>query len=448
MERLSAQDLMMVWPEDHGWAQDIGALAILDGRTLLDRDGRFSIEVARRHIGARLHLLPRFRQLLFRPRLGLGWPLWVDARSVDVAEHVRDVTLDPPADESQLLAACEELRRRALSRSRPLWEMWFLTGLPQGRVGLFIKLHHAIADGISGITALGAFFDVDLHPPEMDAPPWTPAPMPSTGELFADNVSRHAQGLRRLLGKVVHPADTVGSARRGWPAVLEMFAEGRAPRTSLNSCAIGSDRTFELVRTDLEVVKQIAHTKNATVNDVLLTAVAGGLRELLLYRGEEVEGVVLRAFVPVSLHADRESQARANLDGAMIVPLPIGEPDEVFRLQEIAAETVERKMKCRPQGGTLFRNRPIQKAGLRWFPHQRMMNTYVTNVPGPPMPLHFAGAPVLEVFPVVPLIGNMSIGVGALSYETQFNLTVVADRDLCPDVKAFANGMGALTART
>ena len=132
MDRLSAQDLMMLWPEELGWSQDIGALAILDGHGLLDADGRFQIERVRDRVQERLHLVPRFRQLLYRPGLGLGWPLWVDAPSIDLAEHVRVFPLAAPADEARLLLACEELRHRRLDRSRPLWELWFLPGLPDG----------------------------------------------------------------------------------------------------------------------------------------------------------------------------------------------------------------------------------------------------------------------------------------------------------------------------
>jgi hypothetical protein len=187
------------------------------------------------------------------------------------------------------------------------------------------------------------------------------------------------------------------------------------------------------------VVKRTAHAHDATVNDVLLTVVASGLRDLLRGRGEPVDGVVLRAFVPVSLHTG-VGQARGNLDGAMIVPLPIGEADELRTLRLIAAETAARKRKPRLPGGTLFRNAVIQRVALRAAPHQRVMNTYAANVPGPLVPLYFAGAPILELFPVVPLMANVSVGVGALSYAGQFNLTAVADKELCPDLGVFADG--------
>ena len=439
MDRLSAQDLMMLWPEELGWSQDIGALIVLDGRQLLDREGRFQIERMREQIQARLQLVPRFRQLLYQPGFGMGWPLWIDAPSVDVAEHVRLLPLAAPADEAQLLVACAELWQRRLDRSRALWEMWFLPGLPDGRVGLFMKMHHSIADGVAGIAALAAFVDAVPDPPAISQAPWTPAAPPSQRELFGDNLRRHLREVGHALSGLTHPAETVHQIRRGWPAAREAFLEGRAPQTSLNR-RIGSQRRYALVRSDLELVKRIAHTHHAKVNDVLMAAV-GGLRELLVGRAEPVEGLVLRAFVPVSLHTEQPGQARGNLDGGMIVPLPIGEPEDVRRLEMIAAETTLRKARRRPQGATLFPNVPIQRAALRLVHRQRVMNTYVANVPGPPIPLYFAGAPVLEVFPVVPIMANVSLGLGALSYAGQFNLTAVADRELCPDLEVFVQGV-------
>jgi hypothetical protein len=125
----------------------------------------------------------------------------------------------------------------------------------------------------------------------------------------------------------------------------------------------------------------------------------------------------------------------------MVVPLPIGVADDVRRLQLIAGETAYRRKKHRPPGGMLFGSIPIQRVALRLAPHQRVMNTYAANVPGPPVPLYFAGAEVLELFPMVPILGNVSIGVGALSYAGQFNVTAVADREICPDLAIFAEGM-------
>lgn len=189
------------------------------------------------------------------------------------------------------------------------------------------------------------------------------------------------------------------------------------------------------------MTKKVAHAHGATVNDVLLTAVAAGYADLFRSRGEPTAGVVVRAFVPVSLHREQPGAARGNVDAGMLVPLPIGERDDLRRLELIAAETSERKKKSRPPAGSMFRTVLLQRAFLRLMPRQRFMNAYVANVPGPPISLYLAGAQLLEFFPIVPITANVSIGVGAFSYAGQFNLTVVADRDLCPDLGVFVAGV-------
>jgi diacylglycerol O-acyltransferase / wax synthase len=440
LDRVTALDLMLIWPEEEGWPQEIGALAILEGRSLFGADGEFRIEAVRDAVGRRLHLVPRFRQVLYWPKRGLGWPVWADTQSFDIAQHVRVHQVPFPGDERQLLLACEKLRRRLLHRGRPLWEMWFLTGLLDDRVGFFIKMHHAIADGVAGVATLAAFVDPVPDPPEIKAPPWAPASLPSTRELFRDNLRRRLGELQRTLSALAKPGTTARRLLQSWPAARELFAEGRAPRTSVNR-RIGSDRRLAIVRSSLDVAKKVAHTHGATVNDVLLTGVAAGYADLFRSRGEPTEGVVLRAFVPVSLHQEQPGRARGNVDAGMLVPLPIGEPDDVRRLEWIAAETSKRKRKSRPPAGSMFRTVLLQRAFLRLMPRQRFMNAYVANVPGPPISMYLAGARLLEIFPIVPITANVSIGVGALSYAGQFNITVVADRDLCPDLEVFVAGV-------
>jgi WS/DGAT/MGAT family acyltransferase len=441
MERLNAQDLSPLLWDDLGWPADIGVLAILDGTRLLDRDGRVRIEEVRRHIEPRLHLVPRFRQLLYRPRLGLGWPLWVDAPSFDLADHVRVFSLTPPADQAQLLQACAQLRRRRLDPARPLWEAWFLPGLPQRRVGLFLRAHHAIADGVAGIAAFGALLDLGADATTPAAPPWTPAPTPSAGRLLRDNLRRRLKELGRAWSGLAHPSRTLRRVRRAWPAWREAFAEQRTPRTSLNR-PIGADRRLAVVRSRLDLAKQIAHAHHAKVNDVVLAAVAGGLRQLLQGRGEPAEQLALRAWVLISLHQEQPGQASGNQDSGMAVPLPLGETDPVRRLQLIASETAVRKTKARPQVTSgIFRFVVVQRAFFRLLTRQRFMSLPVSNIPGPPVPLYLAGAQLLELFPMVSLSGNLTLAVAVLSYAGQLNLTAVADREACPDVEVFAQGV-------
>jgi hypothetical protein len=158
MERLTEEDRFMLWP-DEVWPQDIGALALLDGSRLIDSNGAFRIDALREAVACRLHLVPRFRQLLYVPPRRLGGPLWVDAPAIDLADHVAIFPVPAPGDEAQLLLAVEQLRRRRLNRSRPLWEMWFLTGLPEHRVGLFMRMHHAMADGMAALATIDSRYD-------------------------------------------------------------------------------------------------------------------------------------------------------------------------------------------------------------------------------------------------------------------------------------------------
>lgn len=440
MERLTAQDLSMVWPDDVGWPQDIGALAILDGSKLFGPDGRFRIEAVRTAVEARLHLVPRFRQLLYLPRRGLGWPLWVDAPSFEVSDHVRLASVPVPGDEKQLLLTVERLRRRPLDRSRPLWEMWLLDGLPAGRVGFYLKVHHAIADGAAGVATLGVLLDAVADPPAAQPRAWTPMPVPSHAELFRDNLRRRAHELGRMISAMGQPRATARQVRAAWPAIKETMADSRAPRTSFNQ-PIGQDRRFALVRSNLEIVRRIGHLHGGTVNDVLMAILAGGVHDLLLGRGENVKDLVLQAYVPVSLHRQQPGRAVGNLNGMMAVPLPVGVVEPGPRLRLIAAETAARKRRERPPAGMLLRTRFVQRAFLHFMPRQRLTNVYIANVPGPPTPEYLAGAPLQELFPVVPLIGNVTLGVGALSYAGQFNITVVADSAAVSDVDVVAAGM-------
>ena len=434
----------MLAPEDYGWPEYIGALAILDGAELLDDRGRVRIEAVRRRLGAKLDLVPRFRQRLQRPRLGLGWPLWVDAPSFDLADHIRVRAVVPPGENEQVLQACEALLRRRLNPARPLWEIWILPGLPAGRVGLFVKLHHAVADGVAGIATLGALLDLSADTPTAETRGWTPAPVPAPGQLLRDNMRRRLRQVRVGLWHLATPIQTARAVRYA-PQWREFFGWRPTPKTSLNR-PIGAARRLVLIPGRLEPIKQVARAHHATVNDVILTAVTSGLGDLLRTRGEDVHELVLRALVPVSRHGRHPDQATGNRDAMMLVPLPLFEADPVRTLRLIAADTAVRKKQNHPQAATGLMSWPvIQHLTTRLLARQRLLNLSVTNVQGPPKPLYLTGAQLLELFPVVPLVGNLPLGVGVLSYAGQLNLTTVADPDACSDVEVFARGVrGAL----
>ena len=436
IERLSAEDALMLWP-DAVWPQDIGALIILDGSHLHDSDGRFRIDTVRQAVAARLDRVARFRQLLHVPAPDLGGPLWIDATAFDLTDHVTVTQLPAPADETQLLFAVEQARRQRLDRSRPLWEMRFFTGMPDGRVALFLRMHHALADGMAGVATMATFLDTGPDASTKAAEPWFPAAMPTEAQLRDDVRQQVRRRRRQALSGLVHPIRTLRPVLAAWPAVGELLAQRPLPATSLDR-RVGPARTFALVRSRLDEVKDVAHAHGATVNDVLLTAVTGGLRELLRSRAEPADAEV-RVYVPISLHRLQGQEIRGNLISQMVVTLPLGGRDPASNLRHIARASARSKAKSHPSLGWMPHRGIAGRAFLRLVGRQRV-NVTTADIPGPPMPLYFAGARLMEVFPLTQLIANVSIGIAAISYAGQFNLMVVADGDAYPDLDVLAKG--------
>jgi WS/DGAT/MGAT family acyltransferase len=434
IDRLTSLDRLMLAASQR-WPQDIGALAILDGTSLLEPTGDLRIDAIREAIASRLPLVPRFRQVIHTPRRGLGGPHWVDAARFDVRDHVVVCPLASGTDQPGLLAVTEQLRSERFDPSRPLWRMWFMPGLPNGRVAMFVKLHHSIADGMAAMTTVAALLDADPRAPITPASPWTPAPAPSDCDLFIDNARRHLRAVGRAGSMLIRPGTTLRHARQAWPAIRELLAEQPATRTSLDRM-VGPDRSLAVIRTTLDEVKAVARAHQATVNDVLLALTAGGLRAVLRGRGEPVEGTTVRTYVPVSLRRRRGGPQLGNLIAQMAVPLAMRESDAGAELRRIAAQTTARKARARTSLGTLIRGRFARRLMLFAVMRQRV-NVTTASIPGPTMPLYLCGARVLEVVPVLPLIANEPLGVGALSYAGQFNVGVVADRDAYPDLDVF-----------
>jgi WS/DGAT/MGAT family acyltransferase len=386
---------------------NVAALMLLDGHPLSDDRGELRLALVRDLVERRLPLAPRLRQVLSRS--GRGRPVWVDVRRVDVAEHVRSVRVADPGDEAALLAECARLNGVPLPRTRPLWELWLLTGLDDGRVGVLVRLHHVVADGAATIALMGALFD-DAVPSQ------APATMPSPGPV---RVVGHA--LRSLAGRGL--------------ALADLARLGRAPRLSFNR-PVRSGIRVALIRADLERARATAHAHGGTVNDVVLTAVAGGTRALLQARDELDPALVLHVSVPASIRRIGEPLV-GNRVGIRVVPVPLGEPDPVRRLVRVAGVT--RRGKRRP---------PLQPAGAllqRWMvdvmARQRLINLLVSNLPGPPAAVTFAGAPVLEVFQIGVVQGNVPLSVGVLSYAGQLNIEVAADADIVPDLPVLVAGI-------
>jgi diacylglycerol O-acyltransferase / wax synthase len=436
LERLTPLDVSNLRIERHGLPMNVAALAILEGRVLFDASGQLAVEAIRARIGQRLHLAPRLRQKLYRPGFGFGAPVWVDDASFDISRHVRTRPVAARNGEEALLAACVELNDRPFDQAHPLWEIWLLTGAPDGQVPMLIRFHHVLADGIAALLLLGTLFDSTPEAPQPTGPPWAARPIPARLELLGEAARRSITGILRGVHQIGHPQRALAPARTLFRQGLQLAREGRAPRTSFNR-PVGRQHRVLLVRANLERAKHVAHAHHATVNDVVLCAVAGGARALLAARGELRRPLVLKVSVAASVRAPVSASRAGNLVGILLVPVPVGEEDPIQRLEQIARATAERKRLPPYQPAARF----LQRWMIRTMNRQRRINLLMSNLPGPPQPLYFAGAKILEVFQLGVVQGNVAVQVGALSYAGQLNFDIVADANLVPDVTVFANGM-------
>jgi diacylglycerol O-acyltransferase / wax synthase len=441
LERLTPLDVSNLRIESHGLPMNVAALAILEGRVLLDPSGELALEAIRDRIEQRLHLAPRLRQRLYRPGLGFGAPVWVDDARFDISRHVRTRPVPAGGGEEALLATCVELNGRPFDQAHPLWEIWLLTGAPHGRVPMLIRFHHVIADGTAALLLLGTLFDTApadsaSEAPESQGPPWTGRPIPARWELLGDALRGSMTGIRRGVRKIGRPRRALARAGTLVRQALQLVREGRAPRTSFNRPVSGQHRVL-LVRAGLEQARQVAHAHHATINDVVLCAIAGGARALLAGRGELQRSLVLKVSVAASVRAPASGSQAGNLVGILVVPLPVGEKDPIRRLEQIARATADRKRLPPYQPAARF----LQRWMIRAMNRQRRINLLMSNLPGPPQPLYFAGAKIVELFMIGVVQGNVPVQVGALSYAGQLNLDIVADAQLVPDLTVFADGM-------
>ena len=391
IERLSGAD-RLVLGADSIWPQDVGALAILDGNGLLDERGSLRVDAFRAALAGRLVRVQRFRQRVFRPRRGLGGPIWVDDASFDLANHIKVRALPDGSQDDELLRAAEGIRRQRLNMARPPWEVWLMPGMNGGRVGLFLRFHHVIGDGRAALSMLGALVDTG------------PASMPDERpDGFRRRRPRHGHSLRTTFGvgwgrwhrdsrSLAHPRAWLRGLRASVPGTRELMAEAPGSDTSLNR-VIGPDRRFAIVRDSLHDVRAIGRAHGATVNDVLLAATAAGLRALLIHRGEFVDDLTLRILVPVSLRGRLHGTVAGNHISQMVVPLTLGPTDPVERLSAIAAETSVRKGRTRNPPTLLFRFGIVRRLVLKAIVGQRV-NVTSASLTGPRHPLYLAGARV------------------------------------------------------
>jgi len=458
-DRLTALDASFVWFEHAGAPAHIGSVATFEAAPLLDPSGRLRLADIRQRIDARLDPLPRLRRRLATVPYDLDRPFWVDDPDFAIARHVTERRLPPPGDDATLRRVAGELMSELLPRDRPLWDLHFLTGLDRGRIGLVQRIHHAMADGVSGVDLATLVLDLE---PDVPAPPprpaWSAAPLPDHATLLDAGLRHRAADPLRVARAAAHTARHPAGLARALRTVAgglgpALAGGGVAPRSSLNGPLLGA-RRLAWVRTDVASARAAGHRAGATLNDVVLAAVTGGLRQLLLGRGETLPcDAVLKAMVPVSLRGAGDHDTIGNRVGAIYAPLPVGIGDPAHRLAAVGEAM--RRCKSRPEadGMALVLAAAdalppfVARLLTRSFAHQPFVNLVVTNVPGPPFPLYLAGARMLEAYPVVPLGANLTVGVAVLSYDGSLAITLTADDRACSDVDVFADGIARSLAQ-
>jgi WS/DGAT/MGAT family acyltransferase len=376
----------------------------------------------------------------------------VDDEDFDITYHVRRSALPRPGSLDQLRELVGRIQSRQLDRNRPLWEIYLVEGLADGRFAILTKTHHAMVDGISAIDIGTLILDPTTTPRQIPDDGWVPRREPSNAGLvvsaLSDTMRRPTQVLETIRGELVDVrsiGERVAGAMTGLAAAARTSLRS-APPSPLNA-TISEQRRFGMAATELDDYKRVRKAHGGTVNDVVLATVAGALRVWLLTRGESVTPkTTVRAMVPVSVRADDQAGSLGNRVSAMFVDLPVGEASPVVRLHQVSYA-----MKAHKESGQSvaadaivalsgFAPPTIHSTAARLASgfSRRLFNVVVTNVPGPQFPLYAAGAQMVECYPVVPLSKGQAVSVGLTSYDGGVFYGLNADRDAMPDVDVLA----------
>src|SRR3954454_11575967 len=450
LDRLTAIDASFLHQEGPNSHMHVGAVLVFEGEApaygeLVDQ------------IRSRLHLVPRYRQKLVEPPLESGRPLWADDPSFNLDFHVRHTALPAPGTEDQLLNLAARIASQQLDRTKPLWEVWLIEGLEGGRFALVNKTHHALVDGISGVALATVLFDLSPEPPTTTPEalePWTPEPEPTTAEVLAAGLKglvRTSTGLAaRTIGALVNPQSSLKTARDAAEGVGEIVWAGLnpAPETPLN-VEIGPHRRFAVVRGELAEYKAVKDALGGTVNDVVLTVVAGALARWLRTRGIRTEGLEMRALVPVSIRGEDEHHQLENRTAAMRGLLPVYVEDPVARMRIVRQGMEGLKESKQAVGAEVLASvqnlapPTVLAQASRLNFSTRLFNLIVTNVPGPQFPLYVRGRELLEVFPVAFLPRDHALAIAIMSYNGRMSFGLLGDYDALPDIDAIAEGLEA-----
>ena len=428
-------ELVNAWVADECTPFQIALLGVFDATPFLLAEGAVDVPRIRRELALRAGRVPALRRRVVWTHLGEGMPVWAPDPAFDPDRHIEGGTL-PPGAELPDWAANRIVR--PLPLDRPLWRAEVVDGLPGRRFAIVIVVHHVAADGIAGVALAGSLLDSSSEPPPPSAPPPASPPLPSHRDLLRDRWDAVWATLRRARP----PSVATLSRVRDLAAQVRAASSDLRTRTSATSLprTVGRTRRLVIVHQPLGELRRTGHSLGATVNDLLLAAVTGGMRDLLAQRGDDVGSLRLRTSVPAATRVGGQAS------GIMLVDLPVSEPDPLRRLTSITGTTITAKRHLHAGAPDITEvmhlPMPLARVGMRWMRRfgGTRVNLFVTDVPGPTAPLWLAGARLLEAVPVAPLVQHVGLGVAALSYAGDLAVSVHADGSVA-DLQALADGM-------
>lgn len=441
---MSPQDASFLHVENAVSHMHIGSVGIFEGPPPAYDELRAMVE-------SKLYRVPRYRQRVRMVPLELSRPVWVDDEHFNIRYHLRHTSLPRPGSEEQLRNLVGRVMSQQLDRNKPLWEMWIAEGFEDDRWVLLSKTHHCMVDGVSGTDLLTLILD-DRRDPERELPePWEPSGSTSEIGLVRDALRERLTSpyeMARSIRAAFRTPRRLAEVARGLRTFSRLTRDGAA--SSLNG-PIGPHRRWGWTSSTLEAVKAIRKLHGGTVNDVVLSVIARGFRDLLQSRGEEVDGRVVRTLVPVSVRAPGDEGTPNNQVSAMFAELPVGVSDPVERLQALRDQLEDLKERKQAVAADAlvalsgFAPPMLLALAARAFSRipQSSVQTVTTNVPGPRRELYAAGCKLLRTIPYVPLAGRVRIGVAIFSYAGQLNFGVTGDYETCPDLDILCRGIDA-----
>jgi diacylglycerol O-acyltransferase / wax synthase len=426
----------------------------IGGLTLVERGPGVTYDAICRRIAERIHLLPRYRQRLQEPALGslgLTSPVWVDDEHFDVEWHVRPAMLPTPGGETELAVYVGREFSRLMDRTRPLWELHLIEGLSDDRVGVLVKMHHALVDGMAAVGIAMILMDLGPEPTPIEPPDkeWQPQPYALSQRLTKLASSSISSAQRMLIEGTSRVLDmsarSAASDLRQASEVLLQLVQSRsaAPTLPFNG-PISANRSYAFTSTPFAGIKAVSKVKGGTVNDVILAAVSGMLASYLRESGVAPERLKRDpvALVPVSVRREGDPEG-GNRVSVVFVDLPVAEPDPARRITLLSERMNRIKGSAQVAAGSFLVDvtgfaPPLLSSSLasllpRIQGQGPACNLVVSNVPGPPIPLYLNGSRVLATYPVVPLNpADQGLNVGVLSYNGTFFFGISTDRALDP----------------